>query len=155
MKFLHRLLVVSTAGMEKSQDFNVGLGPTSHTRWPGIFLGFRGECPTPQGIPQFWTNHECGPALDPQSFCHMPSACCQGANCHHTPFSPLQHHLRAFCLYTGWDQPSEPHLLSPELLLHRDAHTQSYWSQCPPWRCACEQSYPFFEEGWEGAASPF
>lgn len=88
MKFLHRLLVVSTASMEQSQDFNVGLGPTSHTRWPGIFLGFRGECPTPQGIPQFWTNHECGPALNPQSFCHMPSACCQGANCHHTPLVP-------------------------------------------------------------------
>lgn len=137
---LHRLLVVSMAGMEQSQDLNVGLGPPTHTRWPGIFLGFRSECPAPQGISQAWTNQNVAPPLDPQPFCHSPSML-PGMTCHHTRFPsvnpgcpPLQHLLSAICLYTGWDQPSHPHLLFPELLLHRDAHTQSDWSQCPPWR---------------------
>lgn len=143
---LDRLLVVSTAGMEQRQDLNGGLGPDG----PGFspVLGVSVLQPRESLSPGQIMNVV--PHRSPKSS-HSATLppCCQGVDCHHTPFPPfspgyppLRHLHRAFCLHAGWDQFSQPHLLSPGLL-HGHVHTPSDWSQYVSSGCVCEQSNPF------------
>lgn len=129
-----------TADTEQSQDLDVGLGPPTPTRWPGIFLSFRGEYPAPQGISQSWTNHSCGPA--PGSPVILPHALHVAREWIVTTRLPLPSALGALPCSTYWvpsasTQPETSLIVpspSPEPLLHGGAHTQSDCSQCTPLR---------------------
>lgn len=133
----------------------MGLGHQLNTRWPGIFLSFRDECPAPQGISQSWTNHECGSA--PGSPVILPHALHvareQTVTTHLSlpsalvplPAASSQCVLPAYRLGPAFTAPSPV----STTLLHRMLTLKVTGASVPLGGCVCEQSYLFLEGGQE------